>query len=77
MNDTPTQRELLTAYERRAKIIAQLHAQATANANDWSARLRASAAKSTRRQMPTVWQFGAGIVLWTLAVGYLITHSSW
>ena len=77
MNETPTQREVLTAYERRAKIIAKLHADATATANDRSARLTVSDENSTRRQMPLVWQFGAGIVLWIVAAGYLIAHSRW
>jgi hypothetical protein len=75
MNETPTQRELLTAHERRAKTIAQLHTDAIATANDWSARQRAikpGVVQKDWRQRPAVWQFGAGIVLWILAVGYLV-----
>ena len=75
MNETPTQRKLLTAHERRAQIIAQLHAEAIATANDLSARQRAiKFARNTRRQRATAWQFGAGIVLWILAAGYFIAH---
>jgi hypothetical protein len=77
MNETPTQREPLTAHERRAKIIAQLHADAAAIANDWSARQRAikeSVARNSRRQRAVAWQFGAGIVLWILAAGYFVAH---
>ena len=77
MNGTPTHRDRLTAHKRRAKIIAQLHADATATANDWSARQRAimdGVTRNTWRQVPVAWQFGAGIALWILAAGYFIAH---
>ena len=37
----PTQRELATAHERRARIIAQLHEQAIVTANDLPGRHKA------------------------------------
>jgi hypothetical protein len=77
MSEAPTQRDNLTVHERRAKIIAQLHADATATANGLAARRRVTkknVAQNARSQKATAWQFGAGIVLWVLAVGYLIVH---
>lgn len=55
MSDTPTQRKppprldrVLAAHQRRARIIAQLHAQAIATANDLAAQRRAIAASTVK-----------------------------
>ena len=60
MNDTPTQHGLppeldRIAHERRARLIAQLHRQAMATANDLAVRqtaIKADIAKDARRQAP-------------------------
>jgi hypothetical protein len=65
MGDLPTQHELATAHERRARIIAQLHQQAIATANDLSA-IKAKIAK---------WLFIVGTVLLALgcfAAGWIV-----
>jgi hypothetical protein len=79
MSDTPTQRKpppkhdrVLAAHERRARIIAQLHEQAIATANDLSAQheaIRADTARDDRRQKPEAW-FCAGSFL--LALGCIV-----
>ena len=56
MSDTPTQRGLppkldRIAHERRARLIAQLHRQATATANDLSAQEKAIKAGLARRML--------------------------
>jgi hypothetical protein len=55
MSDTPTQRKppprldrVLAAHQRRARIIAQLHAQAIATANDLAAQPKAIAASTVK-----------------------------
>ena len=65
MGDLRTQHELATAHERRARIIAQLHQQAIATANDLSA-IKAKIAK---------WLFIVGTVLLALgcfAAGWIV-----
>ena len=67
MSDTPIRREpppqlgrVLAAHERRARLIAQLHEQAIATANDLSARqkaIRAGVAKDARRRKVEAWVF--------------------
>jgi hypothetical protein len=51
---TKTQREL-RAHERRARLIAELHRQAIATANDLSAQHKAIEAGITKRQETVVW----------------------
>jgi hypothetical protein len=66
----PTQHELATAHERRARIIAQLHEQAIATANDLPGRhkaIGAEIAKGARRRKAEAWMFVVGTVL--LALG--------
>jgi hypothetical protein len=77
MSDTPIRREpppqlgrVLAAHERRARLIAQLHEQAIATANDLSARqkaIRADIAKDARRRKVEAWVFSAGAFLLALA----------
>jgi hypothetical protein len=65
MSDGPIQRKprptldgVLTAYERRARLIAQLHEQAIATANAYSAQykvIRAFTAKDDRRRKAEPW----------------------
>jgi acyl transferase domain-containing protein len=65
MSDTPIRREpppkldrVLSAHERRARLIAQLHEQAIAIANDLSAQhkaVRANIAKDARRRKAEAW----------------------
>ena len=79
MSDTPIQRKpppkldrVLAAYARRSHIIAQLHEQAIATANDLSAQhqaIRAGTAKDDRRQKAEAW-FCAGAFL--LALGCIV-----
>jgi hypothetical protein len=63
MSDTPTQRKppnldrVLAAHGRRARLIAQLHEQAIATANNLSAQhkpIRAGTAKDDRRRKAEV-----------------------
>ena len=80
MSDTPIQRKLppkidrvLAAHERRARLIAQLHAQAIAAAIDLSAQrkaIRAGTAKDAGRGKAEAW-FCAGVFL--LALGCIVT----
>jgi hypothetical protein len=51
---TKTQREL-RAHERRGRLIAELHRQAIATANDPSAQHMAIEARITKRQETVVW----------------------
>jgi hypothetical protein len=65
----PTQRELPTAHERRARLIAQLHQQAIATANDLPGRHRvigAKIAKAVRWRKAEAWLFVVGTVLFVL-----------
>jgi hypothetical protein len=65
----PTQRELATAHERRARIIAQLHEQAIVTANDLPGRhkaIGAEIAKAARRRKAEAWLFVVGTVLLVL-----------
>ena len=80
MSDAPMQRnpaakldQVLTAHERRARLIAQLHEQAIATANDLSAQqkaITAGIAKNARRRKAEAWLFSAGAFL--LALGCII-----
>ena len=77
MSDTPIRREpppeldrVLAAHERRARLIAQLHEQAIAIANDLSAQhkaVRANTAKDARRRKAEAWLFSAGAFLLALS----------
>jgi hypothetical protein len=76
MSDTPIRREpppkrdrALAAHERRARLIAQLHEQAIATANDLSAQ-RADISKDARRRKAEAWLFSAGAFL--LALGCIV-----
>ena len=68
MNDTPTQHGLppeldRIAHERRARLIAQLHRQAMATANDLAVRqtaIKADIAKDARRRKTVAWMSIAG-----------------
>ena len=77
MSDTPTQRGLppeldRTAHERRARLIAQLHRQAIATANDMSARQNAikEITKDARRRKAEAWLIAAGAFI--VAVGCIL-----
>jgi acyl transferase domain-containing protein len=80
MSDAPIQREpppkldrVLAAHERRARLIAQLHEQAIATANDLSAQqeaMRTGIAKDARRRKAEAWLFSAGAFL--LALGCIV-----
>ena len=80
MSDTPIQRKLppkldrvLAAHQRRARLIAQLQAQAIATANDLSAQhkaIRAGTAKDAGRGKAEAW-FCAAVFL--LALGCIVT----
>jgi hypothetical protein len=79
MSDTPTRREppptlerVLAAYERRARLIAQLHRQAIATANDMSVRQNAikEITKDARRRKAEAWLIAAGAVI--VAVGCIL-----
>jgi hypothetical protein len=79
MSDTPTRRKppprldrALAAHQRRARIIAQLHAQAIATANDLAAQhkaIRANTAKDAAHGKAEAW-FCAGAFL--LALGGIV-----
>jgi hypothetical protein len=82
MSDTPTQRKppprldrVLAARQRRARIIAQLHAQAIATANDLAAPGKAIRASTAKDGKAEAW-FCAGALLLALgaivAVGYVL-----
>jgi hypothetical protein len=83
MSHSPTQREaplklnrILAAHERRARLIAQLHEQAIATANDLSAQhkaVRADIAKDAWRRKAEAWFFSAGAFL--LALGCIVAVS--
>ncbi len=69
MSDTPTRREpppeldrVLAAHKRRARLIAQLHRQAIATANDLPARQNAikEITKDARRRKAEAWLIAAG-----------------
>jgi hypothetical protein len=78
MSDTPTQRGLppgldRIAYERRARLIAQLHRQAIETANDLLAQqkaLRAGITKDARRLKTVAWMSIAGASI--LALGSIL-----
>ena len=80
MSDTPIRREapprldrVLAAYERRARLIAQLHRQAIATANDLSARhkaIEAGHAKDARRRKTEAWLIAAGAII--VALGCIL-----
>jgi acyl transferase domain-containing protein len=80
MSDTPIQREpppkidrLPAAHERRARLIAQLHEQAIATANDLAARreaIRAGVAKDALHRKAEAWLFSSGAFL--LALGCIV-----
>jgi hypothetical protein len=80
MSDTPIQRKpppkldrVLAAHERRARLIAQLHEQAMATANDLSAQrkvVRADIAKDAQRRRAETWLFSTGAFL--LALGCIV-----
>ena len=84
MSDTPIRREPppkldrdLAAHERRARLIAQLHEQAIATANDLSAQhkaIRADIAKDARRRKAEAWLFSAGAFL--LALGCIVAGAA-
>ena len=64
------------AHERRARLIAQLHAQAIATANDLSARhkaIREAFAKDARRRKAAARFFSAGAFL--MALGCIVAVS--
>jgi hypothetical protein len=73
MSETPTQREpplkldrVLAAHERRARLIAQLHQQAIATANDLSAQhkaISAGIAKDDGRRKADAWLCAAAFLL--------------
>jgi type VI protein secretion system component VasF len=71
MRDTPTHRGLppeldRTSHERRARLIAQLHRQAIATANDLAVRQKAikvDIAKDARRRKIEAWLFVAGAII--------------
>jgi hypothetical protein len=69
MSDTPIRREppptlerVLATYERRARLIAQLHEQAIAAANDLPAQEKAikDITKDARRRKAEAWLIAAG-----------------
>jgi hypothetical protein len=79
MSDTPIRREspakldrVLAAHERRARLIAQLHAQAIAAASDLSVQRKAirGTAKDAGRGRAEAW-FCAGAFI--LALGCIVT----
>jgi len=80
MSDTPIRREspakldrVLAAHERRARLIAQLHAQAIAAASDLSVQrkaIRAGTAKDAGRGRAEAW-FCAGAFIF--ALGGIVT----
>ena len=65
--DTKTQREL-RAHERRARLIAELHRQATAN--DLLAQDKAIRAEITKRQETLFWMSIAGAFI--VALGSIL-----
>jgi type VI protein secretion system component VasF len=74
MSETPTQRgpppklnRALTAHERRARLIAQLHKQAMATTNDLSAQHKAIKASNARRVRAVAWTSLAGGFIVALA----------
>ena len=81
MSDTPTRRGLppeldRIAHERRARLIAELHRQAIATANDLSAQrkaIRVSITKDDRRRKAEAWIFTAAAFI--LALGCIVAVS--
>jgi hypothetical protein len=76
MSEMLTQRQVRTAHERRARLIAQLHEQAIKEANDLSARhkaIRVDFAKDARRRKASARLFSAGAFL--LALGCIVAVS--
>ena len=74
MSDLPTQRELTTAHERRARTIAELHKHAIAKANDLSDQhkmIGTAIVKAARWQKAEAWLFVVGTV--SLALGCVFT----
>jgi len=86
MRDAPIKRDppakldhALAAHERRARLIAQLHAQAMATASELSAQreaIKAGIAKNAWRRKAEAWLFSAGAFLFGLgciaAVGCIL-----
>ena len=74
MSETSTQREpppkldrALTAHERRARLIAQLHEQAMATASAQHRAIRAGMAKDAQRRKAVAWTSIAGAFIVALA----------
>ena len=80
MSDTPTQRgpparpdRVLAAHERRARLIAQLHRQAIATANDLLTQrkaIEAGHAKDAQRRKTEAWLIAAGAII--VALGCIL-----
>jgi hypothetical protein len=79
MSDTPTQRgpqarlDRVLAYERRARLIAQLHRQAIATANDLLTQrkaIEAGHAKDAQRRKTEAWLIAAGAII--VALGCIL-----
>ena len=74
--EMPTQQQVRTAHERRARLIAQLHEQAIATASDLSAQhkaIRSDIAEDARRRKAEAWLFSVGAFL--LALGCIVAAS--
>jgi acyl transferase domain-containing protein len=77
MSDTPIRREAPpkldrdpAAHERRARLIAQLHEQAIATANDLSAQQNTIKEITTQRRKAEAWLIAAGASI--VAVGCIL-----
>jgi type VI protein secretion system component VasF len=76
MSERPTQREpshkldrALTAHKRRARLIALLHEQAMATANDLSAQHKAIKASNAPRERTVAWtSFASGFIVALAAI---------
>jgi type VI protein secretion system component VasF len=80
VSNTPTLRGQREAHDRRARLINQLHAQATGTADNQSARrgeAKAQIAGGVWRRAAVASLLAAGCLFWGLAivaVGYLIAR---
>jgi len=67
MREPPAQHQGLTAYERRARVIAQLRERALVRAESLATRPKAipgKTRKSVRWQEPAVWFLIGGTLFW-------------
>jgi ferric-dicitrate binding protein FerR (iron transport regulator) len=77
VDKTPAQRDILTADERRARIIAQLKGQVGAIAHDPQTPKQPTVSKIDRRppyRRAAAWLFAAASMVWVLVCIFVLSY---